>query len=266
VSRRRVDLAGVHAIVTGGSAGIGLAVAERLAGRGARVSLIARDPDRLATAAARVPGAATASADVTDARALASAIQALVAERGPCDVLVTSAGAAHPGYFLELDEAVFRDQMELDYFGTLHAIRAVLPSMVERRRGTVVGISSDAGLIGVFGYTAYGATKFAVRGLLDALRAEMRPHGVHVLCAYPPDTDTPGFEAENRLKPPETAAISAGIRLRSADEVAASIVDGIERSRVVITSDVQSALLARVAGLLRPVVDRVMDRAADRVR
>ena len=266
MSRSRVDLAGAHAIVTGGSAGIGLAVGERLARKGARVSLIARDPERLVAAAARVAGAATASADVTDPVALRAAIDGLVAERGPCDVLVTSAGSAHPGYFLELDEAVFRSQMELDYFGTLHAIRAVLPSMVERRRGTVVGISSDAGLIGVFGYTAYGATKFAVRGLLDALRAEMRPYGVHVLCAYPPDTDTPGFEAENLLKPPETAAISAGIKLRSADEVAASIVDGIERSRVVITTDVQSALLARVAGLLRPVLDRVMDRAADRVR
>lgn len=264
--RARVDLTGAHAIVTGGSAGIGLAVAERLAARGARVSLIARDPGRLAVAAARVPGAAWAPADVTDPRALAAAIDALVAVHGPCDVLVTSAGAAHPGYFLELDDAVFRAQMELDYFGTLHAIRSVLPSMVERRRGTVVGISSDAGLIGVFGYTAYGATKFAVRGLLDALRAEMRPHGVHVLCAYPPDTDTPGFAAENALKPPETAAISAGIRLRSAEEVAASIVAGIERSRVVITADVQSALLARVAGLLRPALDRVMDRAADRVR
>jgi len=202
VSRNRIDLAGAHAIVTGGSAGIGLAVAERLAAKGARVSLIARDPARLAAAASRVPGSATAAADVTDPVALGAAIDRLVAERGPCDVLVTSAGSAHPGYFLELDDAVFRDQMELDYFGTLHAIRAVLPSMVERRRGTVVGISSDAGLIGVFGYTAYGATKFAVRGLLDALRAEMRPHGVHVLCAYPPDTDTPGFEAENRLKPP----------------------------------------------------------------
>ena len=81
----------------------------------------------------------------------------------------------HPGRFLELDDDVFRSQMELDYFGTLHAIRAVAPSMVERRRGTIVGVSSSAGLIGVYGYTAYGATKYAVRGLLDALRAEMRP-------------------------------------------------------------------------------------------
>lgn len=264
MSRARFTFGGAHAIVTGGSAGIGLAVAEQLAARGTSVSIIARDPARLAAAATRVPGAATASADVTDPAALGAAIERLVADRGPCDLLVTSAGAAHPGYFLELDEAVFRDQMELDYFGTLHAVRAVLPAMVERRSGTIVGISSDAGLIGVFGYTAYGATKFAVRGLLDALRAEMRPHGVRVLCAYPPDTDTPGFAAENLLKPAETAAISAGITLRSAEEVAAAIVEGIERGRVVITADVQSALLARAAGLLRPVLDRVMDRAARR--
>ena len=266
MSRSRVDLAGVHAIVTGGSAGIGLAVASRLAERGARVSIIARDPARLAAAAARIPDLATASADVTDAAALRAAVDGLVAERGPCDVLVTSAGAAHPGRFLELDDDVFRSQMELDYFGTLHAIRAVAPSMVERRRGTIVGVSSSAGLIGVYGYTAYGATKYAVRGLLDALRAEMRPHGVQVLCAFPPDTDTPGFAAENLLKPAETAAVSAGIRVRTPEAVARAIVDGIERSRVVITADAQTALLARIGGLLRPLLDRVMDRAASKAK
>jgi len=261
VSRSRFAFPGSHAIITGGSSGIGLEVAKQLRARGCSVSVIARDPEKLAQLEAQIDGVRTASADVTDVAALKAAVDLIVEESGPCDLLITCAGAAHPGYFLELDDQVFRDQMELDYFGTLNAIRAVLPSMVERGSGTVVGVSSVAGLIGVFGYSAYGASKFAVRGLLESLRAEMRSHGVKVLCAYPPDTDTPGFEAENLLKPRETAAISAGIKLRTAEDVATSIVKGIEKQQVAITTDLQSALLVRIAGLLRPMLDAAMARS-----
>lgn len=261
MSRSRFAFPGSHAIITGGSSGIGLEVAKQLRARGCSVSVIARDPEKLAQLEAQIDGVRTASADVTDVAALKAAVDLIVEESGPCDLLITCAGAAHPGYFLELDDQVFRDQMELDYFGTLNAIRAVLPSMVERGSGTVVGVSSVAGLIGVFGYSAYGASKFAVRGLLESLRAEMRSHGVKVLCAYPPDTDTPGFEAENLLKPRETAAISAGIKLRTAEDVATSIVKGIEKQQVAITTDLQSALLVRIAGLLRPMLDAAMARS-----
>ena len=139
-------------------------------------------------------------------------------------MLITAAGSSHPGYFEQLDDAVFRDQMEVDYFGTLHAIRAVVPSMIERGRGHLVTISSTAGLIGVFGYTAYGPAKYAVRGLTETLRSELAPHGIVVACAYPPDTRTPGFDAENELKPPETERISAAIKPREAEHVAKAIV------------------------------------------
>ena len=262
MSRSRFAFPGSHAIITGGSSGIGLEVAKQLRARGCIVSVIARDPERLAQLEAQIDGVRTASADVTDVAELKAAVDLLVGVSGPCNLLITCAGAAHPGYFLELGDQVFRDQMELDYFGTLNAIKAVLPSMVERGSGTVVGVSSVAGLIGVFGYSAYGASKFAVRGLLESLRAEMRSHGVKVLCAYPPDTDTPGFETENLLKPRETAAISAGIKLRTADDVATSIVKGIEKQQVAITTDLQSAVLVRIAGLLRPMLDAAMARSA----
>src|SRR6478609_7589620 len=92
-----------HAIVTGGSQGIGLATARVLAARGARVSLLARNLERLQEAAAAVgPGTEVAAADVTDDRAVTGAVDDLVAERGPCEILVTAAGASHPGYFAEL--------------------------------------------------------------------------------------------------------------------------------------------------------------------
>ncbi len=208
----------------------------------------------------------TASADVTDPGAVASAIDMLVADQGPCDVLVCAAGASHPGYFEQLELDHFRAQMDLNYFGTLHPIRAVLGSMVERGRGTIVGISSAAGLVGVFGFGAYAPSKYAVRGLMDALRAEVEAQGVLVACAFPPDTLTPGFETENLIKPPETAAVSAGIAPKQPEEIAAGLVRGIERDHHVITFDPQTALLARGGGLVAPIVYRMMAREVRKTR
>ena len=202
----------------------------------------------------------------TSADAVATAIDELVAARGAVDLLITSAGVAHPGYFEQLPLDVFRSQMDLIYFGTLHAIRAVVPAMIERGRGHVVTVSSTAGLIGVFGYTAYGPAKYAVRGLAETLRSELAPHGIVVACAYPPDTRTPGFDAENELKPPETERISAAIKPREAEHVARAIVRGIEKDRLVITADTQTAALARAAGLLGPYVRWSMDRQVGKVR
>jgi 3-dehydrosphinganine reductase len=260
------SLGGAHVVITGGSSGIGLATARVAVARGARVSLLARDPARLSEAAMTVGAVATAPVDVAQADALSRAIGAVVEQGGPCDVLVTAAGFAHPGYFERLDDSVFRDQMEVDYFGTLHAVRAVVPSMIERGRGHLVTISSTAGLIGVFGYSAYAPAKYAVRGLAETLRSELAPHGIVVACAYPPDTRTPGLDAENELKPTETERISAAIKPREADDVARAIVRGIEKDRLVITADVQTAALARGAGVLGPYVRWSMDRAVGKVR
>jgi 3-dehydrosphinganine reductase len=266
------SLAGAHAIVTGGSSGIGLATARLFARRGARVSLLSRDRARL-DAAARLlvaEGAGdpvgVAAADVRDAGAVHREIARLCEEQGECDILLTSAGTAHPGYFEALDASVFRDQMDVDYFGTLHAIRAVVPSMRARRRGHVVTVSSTAALLGVFGYTAYAPAKAAVRSLAETLRAELTHDGVVVACAFPPDTRTPGFDRENELKPRETARISSAIAPRNSDAVARAIVRGIERDHLVITADVQTAALARAAGLLAPYTRRSIDRTVRKAR
>jgi 3-dehydrosphinganine reductase len=259
-----VDLTKAHAIITGGSSGIGRAVARQLAARGARLSLLARRQDLLDETAGELRAAGhqveTASVDVADRDAVTAAVDRVCGVLGPCDVLVTSAGMVEPGYFSALPDEVFGQTMDVDYFGTLWPIRAVVPSMVERRSGSIVGVSSGAGLVGVFGYSAYSPAKFAVRGLLEVLRCELAPYGVRVGCACPPDTDTPQLAYENQIKPPETAAISGAIKPLSAERVARSIVRGIERERFLITADAQTKLLARLTGLAPGLLQGMFDR------
>ena len=186
------SLAGAHVVVTGGSEGIGLETARLLLARGARVSVVSRSADKLATARADLGDVTTASADVTDAAALRTALQRL----GPVDVLVAAAGGAEPEHFLALTDDALRRQMDLNYFGAVNACRAVLPGMLAAGRGHLVLVSSAAALCGVFGYGGYGPAKAALRNLAEVLEAE-HP-AIRVAVAYPPDTLTPGFEREHR--------------------------------------------------------------------
>jgi len=191
-------------------------------------------------------------------------IEAAVGAHGPVDVLVTSAGITRPGRFLELDDEIFRSMIEVDYFGTLWPIRAVAPGMVERGHGSIVGVSSAAGLVGVYGYTAYGAAKFAVRGLLESLRTELVPHGVHVGCCYPPDVDTPMLAEEDAFKPTETRAIAGTIKPLSAERVAAAILSGIDARRAEIYADGTTRALARTVAAAPAVYRTLFDRRVRR--
>lgn len=257
---------GAHVVVTGGSSGIGEAVARQAAARGARLTLVARGRERLDAVAASIRATSpstevgVAAVDVSDREAIEGALALAADERGDVEVLVASAGITRPGRFLELDDDVFRSMVEVDYFGTLWPIRAVAPGMAARGHGSIVGVSSAAGLVGVYGYSAYGAAKFAVRGLLESLRTELAPLGVHVGCAFPPDVDTPMLAEEEAFKPAETKAIAGAIKPLSADKVAAAILGGIDHRRAEIYADAQTRALARTVatapGLYRTLFDR----------
>jgi 3-dehydrosphinganine reductase len=265
---------GRHAIITGGSSGIGRATALALARAGAHVSIIARSPAKLEAARGDVASARMSRdqkvgafvADVGDLGQIASAVTAAVAQIGAPDILVTSAGIAACGYFGDLPLHVFGETMATNYFGTLYAIRTALPPMEARRAGHIVLVSSGAGLMGIYGYTPYSPTKFAVRGLGESLRAELRPRGIRVSVVYPPHTDTPQLEQENRSKPVETGAITRAAKTWSADGVARAIVRGIEKGAFMITPGLEMTLLGRLHSLLAPALNRYFDRLACRAR
>jgi 3-dehydrosphinganine reductase len=265
------------ALITGGSSGIGLALGRLLAAEGAHVWLLARREPELANALEQVKANqrnsgqifGTISADVTDAQQVFRAIAEVEERLGTPDLVINSAGVAHPGYFQDLDLEIFRWMMEVNYFGTVHVVKAVLPGMLARRSGHIVNISSMAGVIGLFGYTAYGASKYAVRGFSDALRAELKPLGIHVSIVFPPDTDTPQLAYDNRFKPAETKALSAMASVVSPEVVAKAVLDGVVRHRYVIIPGLDSQLLYRLIGLLGngvyPIMDFLVSRARRRV-
>jgi short-subunit dehydrogenase len=264
-----------HAIITGGSSGIGREVARLLVARGTAVTLLARRPvvldeardDLARTAPAGVtPRVHTAAVDVSDAAALAAAIAAAERAQGPCDALVASAGIAIPGYFEALPLDVFERTMAVNYFGALHAVRAIVPGMRARRRGRIVLVGSGAGIVGVYGYAAYSPTKFALRGLAEVLRAELAPEGIRVSIVYPPDTDTPQLAEENLTKPAETRAITAGAQTWPADGVARKIVTGMDQGRFAITPGWEMTILHRLHSMINPALAWHFDRQAARAK
>jgi 3-dehydrosphinganine reductase len=272
-----VDFHNQHTIITGGSSGIGRAIARLLTRRGAHVSIIARRQELLEDTLAELEGLrdhpaqrlCARSADLSEWEQAQEAIATLTAGDYPPDVLINAAGFAHPGYCEELPLEIFRTTMDVDFFGTLHPIKAALPAMMERRSGHIVNFSSVAGFVGVFGYTAYSAAKFAVRGFSDALSQEMRPYGIYVSTVFPPNADTPGFRHENQHKPLETRRVEGAVKTLSPDQVAQAVIRGIERRRPYITPDLETRLYFlltnspyALTGLLRWFFfDRVIGRA-----
>jgi NAD(P)-dependent dehydrogenase (short-subunit alcohol dehydrogenase family) len=178
-------------LITGGSSGIGRATAERLARLGARLVLAARNPEALEKAQREIGGQViTVPTDVTDSQQCAQAVRRAVEHFGRLDILVCSAGLSLRAYFEDTELEALERVMRVNFFGTLYCTHFALPH-VKQSRGSLVAISSMTGKRGVPSYALYGASKFAIQGLYEALRVEVRRHGVHVGVVSPAFVDTP---------------------------------------------------------------------------
>lgn len=263
-----------HAIITGGSSGIGKATAILLAKQGASITIIARDRDKLEKAKSEIEATRASpqqqiiciSASVAEQVQIEQAITQAVEEIGIPDLLITSAGIAHPGYFHELPLEVFEETMRINYFGTLYAIKSVLPLMIKKQQGHIVIISSGAGLIGIYGYTPYSPSKFALRGLAESLRGEIKSSGIDISIVYPPDTDTPQLAAENLTKPAETKLITGSAKTWSAEGVAKVILRGMKRKDFAITPGLEMKLLQVFHSLLAPILNWYFDGIVNKIR
>ena len=183
-------LSGQHAIVTGGGRGIGLAIASRLAGLGAQVTITGRDAGRLTEVAAKLDGVRPAVCDVTDAASVASMVEEASAAFGPVSILVNNAGQASAKPFLKSSLSDLRAMLSVNLEGVWSVTQAVLPMMIAARSGRVINIASTAGLIGYPYVAAYVAAKHGVVGLTRALALELATKGVTVNAVCPGYTET----------------------------------------------------------------------------
>ncbi|RYZ19590.1 MAG: 3-ketoacyl-ACP reductase [Sphingobacteriales bacterium] len=183
------NLKGRNAIITGAGKGIGRAIALALAAEGVNVGLIARTEKDVVAVAGEVgklgSRSAYATADISDRLAVEAAVSKLKDDLGDIDILVNNAGTGTFGKFLELEPEAWEQQVRTNLFGVYYATRAVLQSMIDRKSGDIVNISSTAGKSGAATTSAYSASKFGVFGLSESLMQEVRKHNIRVTALAP---------------------------------------------------------------------------------
>ena len=223
-----MNLNGKTVVITGASSGIGRAVALEMARRGAHVVLGARRVDRLETVATecrnRGVTATAVACDVTSPEDC----RRLIAAAPQVDVLVNNAGFAIFDSIAEAKPDELRLMMETNYFGAVNCIQAVLPEMLARKDGTIVNVASITGIMGFARMGGYGATKFAMIGMTEALRDEVLGRGVRVALVCPGTTDTEFFVKAERGKMPGASRLMLAVK---PERVARAVCDAAEDGR-----------------------------------
>lgn len=245
-----------HAIITGASSGIGLALSRELARRGYLLALLARRESELVRLAEELKGSVAIPCDVTDRAAVDAAVrrgEELLG--GPFDLAVANAGISIPTHANEFNvddaEHVFR----VNVLGALYLFGAVIPSMIARRSGRFAGVASIAGLRGLPTSAVYSASKAALQAFLEGSRVELRPFGVGVTIVNPGYVDTPILEKYRHKLP----------FLMSAPEAAAIIADGIDRGERTVEFPLPMSLLMRFMRIVpASVYDRLISGFAQR--
>lgn len=179
-------------IVTGGTDGIGRAMVDQLLQSGAKVSTCGRNPDKLYQLQSQYPSSPlhTMIADVSNENDCRRLVEMTIKMFGGVDILINNAGISMRAEMTEASTEVIKTVMEINFFGAVYCTHYALSSILERK-GTIVGVSSIAGYRGLPGRSGYSASKFALRGWLEALRTEMLESGVNVMWVCP------GFTTSN---------------------------------------------------------------------
>jgi len=248
-------------IITGASSGIGKALAQKYAAEGWNLVIAARRLERLneLTKQLNKTEVLPVKTDITVEEECKQLIEQAVEKFGRIDVLINNAGISMRAAVTEVEMNVLRRVMDVNYWGTVYCTKYALP-FLEKTRGSLVGVISVGGYIGLPGRTGYSASKFAVRGFLDTVRVEYLKRGVHVLVA------APGFTASEIRK---TALTANGKqqgetprnenKMMSAEECANRMYRAVKkRRRKIIISLIDGKFTVFTAKLWADLVDRVM--------
>jgi NAD(P)-dependent dehydrogenase (short-subunit alcohol dehydrogenase family) len=255
--------------ITGCSTGLGRALAELIVQRGWRVVVTARDKSAIADIERSAPDRVLAlSLDVTRPADIDAAVAAMRERFGRIDVLVNNAGYGYQSTVEEGEEAEIRAQFDTNVFGLFAMTRAVLPLMREQRKGNIINLTSVAGLIGYPGSGYYAASKHAVEGWSDALRAEVLPLGIGVTCVEPGPfrTDWAGRSLRQTTSGIADYADTAAKRLAGTKETSgAQAGDPVKAAQAMVTiahgADAPRHLVLGAWGF-----DAVVERLQERVR
>jgi NAD(P)-dependent dehydrogenase (short-subunit alcohol dehydrogenase family) len=237
--------------ITGGSSGIGLATARLLAAKGGHILLLARDEVKLAAARSEVEAArrwpsqriATLSVDVTDPRDVTSKMDEAVARLGPPDILIHSAGAGSNDHFEAISWESFDRVVQTNLYGVRNVTAALLPVMKARGGGRIAIIASMAGLVGMYGYTAYGTSKYALVGLAECLRSELKPFHIPVTLICPPEVSTPLVADEARTISPQAKAVKLMAGVLTPQSAARAVVNAIQKGRFLVVPGLKARLI-----------------------
>jgi NAD(P)-dependent dehydrogenase (short-subunit alcohol dehydrogenase family) len=255
VTPNRVDnplfLAGTSAAVTGAGAGIGRAIAQRLAAAGARGAVGDIDLDAATRVACEIGDAAIAVAlDVADQEQFSAFLDAAEERHGPLGVLVNNAGVDWVGPFHEEPDDVTRREIAVNLYGTALGSKLALARMLPRRHGQLVNIASGVGRVPLPGSATYSATKHGIVGLTESLRLEYRRSGIRFTVVQPSQVATAMIDGQPRPRAlPRVAP----------EDVAAAVIDALRHRRFEVWVPRSQGTSAKLGGLLpRPVRDAVL--------